>query len=75
MKKQYFINANIVDPYNSVNENNISGLLSTASSKGLQTSEYASISSPFDMFFTFHQGSSDQGQRCVCYGLPRQNFR
>jgi hypothetical protein len=46
--------------YNSVNENNISGLLSTASSKGLQTSEYASISSPFDMFFTFHQGSSDQ---------------
>jgi hypothetical protein len=46
--------------YNSVNENNIAGLLSSASSKGLQTSEYASISSPFDMFFTFHQGSSDQ---------------
>ena len=46
--------------YNSVNENNITALTSTASSKGLQTSEYASISSPFDMFFTFHQGSSDQ---------------
>ena len=46
--------------YITVDEDNVNALTSTSNAKGLQTLETASITSPFNMHFTFHQGSSNQ---------------
>ena len=46
--------------YITVDETNVNALTSTSNAKGLQTLETASITSPFNMHFTFHQGSSTQ---------------
>ena len=46
--------------YITVDEDDVDTLTSTSNAKGLQTLETASITSPFNMHFTFHQGSSTQ---------------
>jgi len=46
--------------YTNVNEVNTPEAEALSNSKGLQTSETASILNPFNMKFTFYQGSSDQ---------------
>ena len=57
-KEKAYIGANWT--YITVDEDNVSALTSTSNAKGLQTLETASITSPFNMHFTFHQGSSNQ---------------